>query len=125
MWTAEEDALLRQYARTKKSAGMAARKIGRSRSAVLGRAWRLGVRFNAPNPRRLTPPQTPRRRIGRPPMPREIKLTALAALYATGAPYREVCSRIGVSMMSISRWKRDPELVADAKRIAERLTQAA
>src|ERR1044071_1185977 len=45
-WTAEEDVLLRDLIDNNRSAAQTAKKIGRSRSSVLGRAFRLGLAFH-------------------------------------------------------------------------------
>ena len=47
-WTAEEDALMRQHAVDGKSYTDVAKAMGRSRSAVAGRADRQGIGFHGP-----------------------------------------------------------------------------
>jgi hypothetical protein len=45
-WSADEDVLLRELIERNRSAAQAATEIGRSRSSVLGRAFRLGLGFH-------------------------------------------------------------------------------
>ena len=44
-WTPRQDNVLRSYAATGQRASVCAKAMRVSRNAVIGRAWRLGVRF--------------------------------------------------------------------------------
>lgn len=69
-WTTEEDAVIRQRARTHSAAQIAALLPGRSRASVTGRAWRLGESLAKDETTRLAlehPGRARSRRMAQPP----------------------------------------------------------
>ena len=134
-WTQDRVAVIQRHAATH-SAQQIGDMLGCSRSAVLGYAHRNGIRLSSPI-KASRPSMTPRnggrpkgaRSKTSPPRgrahDRQVRLMAVAARLA-GASFTKAAKLAGCSPQSVmNNWIKDPDLVADARRIAERAVAAA
>lgn len=132
-WSRAAQNDLESCAREGMSASRAAQKMGTTRNAILGRAFRTGVKFNG---ERYRPPKkegpgrvrrgcAPGRPKGAYYKPRAIILQCLAAYYS-GISAPKAARAFGVSHASIYNvWSKDAALVAEARTIAARaMTEA-
>jgi transposase len=140
-WTSDRQWELKCLAQAGWTAKQIADRWGISRNAVLGRAHRTGVTFpKKVRPKVEKPPRTYKTseevraaksalfkrlhaegRLGnKSRKSRQFRLEALA-LYYTGYSAEKVARIMGCYRISVYNWRKDDELVAQAKAIAERV----
>jgi hypothetical protein len=124
-WSKSDQGRLEELAASGVSASVAARALETTRNAILGRAFRTGVKFNGASisaPKRgkyncaFSKRGHPR---GARSVPHNIIIQAVA-LHLAGIGSFTAAKPFGVSPHSVRRWAQDPEIHAEASPIAQR-----
>lgn len=115
-WTEEAHALLVEAAGRDLSAREIAAELGITRNAVIGRCHREGVALRE-IPRT---PQGPTSRKYKGGKDDGFRVAVVCAIF-TGESNAKCSRRLSISLGSINRWRRDPEIAAQAKALASRV----
>jgi transposase len=97
VWTPSRDAVLAQFAAEGRSAREASKALGVTRNAVIGRAYRTGVRFSPPRPQRQERPKRPPIPRGRKPGRAAVPVEELLARYKAGEATASIAHDYGIT----------------------------
>ena len=102
-WTTEEDAVIRELAKTHSAAQIAQRLPGRSRASVVGRAWRLGMSLAKDEATRLELEHPHRKRARRDSCPPRFAAATMEAWPQTPEPVRRAALAVQPRLMLLEQ----------------------